>query len=193
MSTSRVRSERMLERTAAAAASRSLARARWPWALAVAEAPATVNEVAASSCTGPSCRLAAIRRRSSDDASTARWSRSIRCSSARRSAAHEVPHDRRHDDHEEHQAARGDPREAAPQLPGAVADRVVRAVDLEQHHLAARGPDRAVDLDQAVGALERVLGLVQVGHVGDGRGLGQGFRWSLLSGKVRPMSWLSSA
>ena len=85
----------------------------------------------------------------------------MRCSSARRSAAHEVPHDRRHDDHEEHQAARGDPGEAAPQLAGAVADRVVGGVDLEQRHLAAGGPDRAVDLDQPVVALERVLGRVR--------------------------------
>ena len=84
-----------------------------------------------------------------------------------------MPHDRRHDDDEEDQAARGDPGEAPPQLGGAGADRVVRGVDLEQGDLAVGRPDRAVDLDGPLAALERVLRLVQVRDVGDGRGLGQ--------------------
>ncbi len=168
MSTRRVRSDRMLERTAAAAASRSRARALWPCTLAVAEAPATVNDVAASSWTGPSCRLAAIRRRSSALASTARWSSSMCCSSARRRRLHQRPHEGRHDDDEEQEAARGDPGEAAPQLGGALADRVVGRVQLEQGGLLVRGPDRAVDLERTFAVLEGVLGGVQVGHVGHG-------------------------
>ena len=132
-----------------------------------------MNEVAASSWTGPSCRRrgdppALVGRRV--DGSLEQLDLLLLGTAQ---AAHEVPHDRRHDDDEEDQAARGDPGEPPPQLGGAGADRVVGGVDLEQRDLAVGRPDRAVDLDGPLAALERVLRLVQVRDVGDGRGLRQ--------------------
>ena len=68
----------MLARTAPAAVVSISANSGCPLPAALSAAPATVNDVAASSCTVPSCSVPAIRWRSSADASTARCSSTSR-------------------------------------------------------------------------------------------------------------------
>ena len=68
----------MLARTAPAAVVSISANSGCPLPAALSAAPATVNDVAASSCTGPSCSVPAILCRSSADASTARCSSTSR-------------------------------------------------------------------------------------------------------------------
>ena len=174
MSTRRVRSDRMLERTAAAAVSRSRARARSPRCPPVAEAPATVKDVAASSWTGPSCRLAAIRRRSAARGVDRSLEELDALLLGAADPPHQVPHDRGDDEDEEHQAARGHAGEAAPQLAGPGAHGVVGGVDLEQGDLPVGGPHRPVHLDGPLVVLEGVLAAVQVRHLGHGGRLLEG-------------------
>ena len=80
----------MVPRTAVAALRSIRARSFCPSVSAFSAAPLTANDAAASSCTTPSCRVAAIRLRSAVDASTAcsssatRWSCTALTRSSRR-------------------------------------------------------------------------------------------------------------
>ena len=85
-------------------------------------------------------------------------------------APEEVPEQRCEQHHEQEQAAQRDSGEAPPELAGALADLVVRRVDLEERLFAARCPHRPVHLDQLVADLpvELVLGAVEVRDLRDG-------------------------
>ena len=85
-------------------------------------------------------------------------------------APEEVPEQRCEQHDEQEQAAQRDSGEAPPELAGALADLVVRRVDLEQRLGTARGPHRPVHLDQLVADLpvELVLGAGEVRDLRDG-------------------------
>ena len=82
----------------------------------------------------------------------------------------QVPHQRGEQHDEEQQAAQRHAGEPAPQLPGSLADLLVRRVDLEQRLLSGVRPHRAVDLHQLVAdvAVQGVLRAIEVRDLGDG-------------------------
>jgi hypothetical protein len=84
MSTTSERNPPIPVRTVAAASRRSAASWSSPRAAAASAPPATANDAAASSCTRPSWSAAAMRCRSSCDASNALCIIAIRCAWARR-------------------------------------------------------------------------------------------------------------
>ncbi len=83
MSTTSERSERIAARTASAATCNRPDSSRLPARSASTAAPASAIEVAARSWTTPSCRSAAIRRRSASDAASERYSITSRSRRAR--------------------------------------------------------------------------------------------------------------
>ena len=120
-------------------------------------------EIPARSWTTPSWRSAAIRRRSSSDASTARTSSISRSTLAPAQAPCESPGEGHLDEPEEDEAREQERREREPDPAARRRDGSSPLVRLEEQRRPVRRPDREVDLVQAAQALlEAVLGPAEV-------------------------------
>ena len=128
---------------------------------------ASPNATPARSCTTPSCRSAAIRRRSWLDASIARPEQPLALAVPALEPPGQRPRERHLEEQQDEQPAEQRRGERA-QEPVALALTDAEAlVDLEQHRGAVRRADHRVGLEQlALLALEAVLRLGEVGELG---------------------------